>query len=362
MKILSDGSVIQSKFEVQGPPVAYDLYRKDYSLKQGIVQSIYYPEEKENVSKKYIEYDVFVLEERGDGSASTVIYPRCLTVDRFGTANNFERFTYQPAVKKDQQVYKQGAQVLLLTINGYTLPNRSIIIGGFSYPVNSQYKKEDGQFYEWQFNGVNIKVNKDGEYHLTFNTPIDPDGKKKDEKAAGTKIQILKDGKLKISDNEKQSWEIDRVAQKSTWTNGAESIIIDKKNKKIELISSGEIFEKAEKEKTTKTGKDYKVDAGGSVEEKAGKDIKMEAGGNIQQKAATNWQFEAGANITIKAGANVTIEGGGQLQLKGMMTMIGAGNTPVAGVGISQCMGIGNQGAPVMSNIITGSATVFVGA
>lgn len=362
MKILSDGSVIQSALSYEQHTRAKEIFRMDFALKKGVVTTIYYPDEEANLSKSFIEYDVVVVEERADGSASTVVYSHCQVMDIFGTANNFSYFTLQPSSSKDKEVYKNGAQVLLLAINGNASGGRGVIIGGLPYPPEKTPSKNDGQFYNWQFNGINIKIDKEGQYSLTFNTPIDVNRKKKDEKAAGTKIEIFKDGKMKLSDNEKQSWEIDRVNQKSVWTNGAESIIIDKKNKKIELISSGEVNEKISKQKTIKTGSDHKIDAGGSIEEQAGKDIKVEAKSNIIEKAGSNWQFEAGGNITIKAGGNVTVQGSGQAQFKGSMNMIGDGSVPAAGVGISQCFGIGNLGAPVMSNIITGSATVFIGS
>lgn len=362
MKILSDGSVIQSALSSAPKTKAKDVYRMDFGLKRGVVKAIYYPDEKQNVSKQFVEYDVIVTEERADGGAATVVYSRCQTLDMFGTPNNFETFTLQPNKEKEKGRYKQGAQVLLLAINGNASTGKGVIVGGLSYPFTTKPKKDDGQYYEWQFNGVNIKVDKEGQYSLTFNTPIDIDRKKKDEKAAGTKIEIFKDGRMKLSDNEKQSWEIDRVNQKSVWTNGAESITIDKKNKKIDLVSSGTTSETIAKEKTVKTGKDHKVDAGGSIEEKSGKDIKREAKANIQEKAGANWQFEAGGNVTIKAGGNVMIQGGGNAQLMGTVNMIGAGSVPAAGVGISQCIGTGNLGYPVISNIITGSATVLIGA
>lgn len=363
-KILKDGTVLTSTLNAAPRPKASAIYRMDFGLKRGVVKAIYYPEQKENVSKQFVEYDVIVTEERADGAAATVIYSRCQTMDKFATANNFETFTLQGNTSKDKGRYKQGAQVLLLAINGNAAAAKGVIVGGLSYPAATKPKAADGQYYEWQFNGIDIKVDKDGQYSITFNTPIDQDRKKKDEKAAGTELKIFKDGRLKISDNEKQSWEIDRVNQKSTWTNGAESITIDKKNKKIDLVSSGTTSETITDSKTVKVSKkDHTVEtASGSINEKSGKDINREAKGNVAEKAGANWTFEAGGNVTIKGGGNVMIQGGGTAQLKGVTNLIGDGSVPAAGVGISQCMGIGNLGIPVMSNIITGSATVLIGA
>ncbi len=364
MKIGKDGSVTQSTLSSQGSTPASQVYRMDFALKKGVVTQIYYTEDPNNKTKQFIEYDVVVIEERADGGNSTVTYSRCQTMDRFGTSNNFEHYTLQPNVKKDGANYTKGAQVLLLAINGNASGGRGIIVGGISYPHTKKATKDDGQFYEWQFNGINVKVDKDGQYIMTFNSPIDVDGKKKDSKAAGTTFQIFKDGKLKISDNEKQSWEIDRVNQKSTWGNGADSIVIDKKNKKIDLTSTGTTSETIAKSKDVNIKeKDHSVTTkAGSINENSGKDINEKAKANIVNKAGANWTINAGGNATINAGGNLTMTGGGTAQLKGTLNLIGDGNVPAAGVGISQCMGTGNAGYPVFSQILTGSATVLIGS
>lgn len=361
MKILSDGSVLSSNTTPNARPKAKELYRNNFALKTGTVTAIYYPENKQNITKQFVEYDVVVIEERADGAGATTTYSRCQTMDRFGTPNNFEHFTLQSNTEKEKGRYKKGAQVLLLCINGNGGSGKAVIVGGQSYPYSTKPKADDGQFYEWQFNGINIKVDKDGQYTMTFNTPIDVDGKKKDSKAAGTVFQILKDGKLKIYDNEGQFWEIDRANQKSTWGNGKESIILDKKNKKIEVVSSGDMNETIAGAKSVKVTKDHTITTDGSINEKSGKDISSEAKANIMEKAGANWTFEAGANATIKAGGNVMVQAGGTAQFKGVINLIGDGSVPAAGVGISQAIGTGNLGAPVVSTIITGSATVLIG-
>ena len=364
MKILSDGSVIQSALSVEPQTRAKEAYRMDFALKRGVVIAIYYPEDKHNLNKQFIEYDVLTADERADGSTSSVVYSRCQAIDRFGSPNNYEYYTYQPHKETNGNVYKKGAQVLLLALHGNAAGGRAVIVGGLPYPKEQKPKKEDGQFYEWQFNGINIKVDKDGQYSLTFNSPIDQDGKKKDEKAAGTKIEIFKDGKMRLSDNAGQFWEIDRVNESSTWGNGSESIKIDKKNKKIELNSGGDFSETVKNSKTIKVeSKDYTVSTGsGSINEKSGKDITLDAKANIKQKSGAAWQIEAGGNVSIKAGGAVNIEGGSMAKLKGQINMIGDGSVPAAGVGISQCIGTGNNGAPVISDIITGSSTVLIGS
>lgn len=364
MKKLSDGTIVSSTYNINPKKTLKEATRLDFSFKRGIVIAIHYPEQETNISKKFIEYDVLAVDSRADGASSSITYYRCQTMDKFGTTNNYERFTLQKTKEKKGKKFENGAQVLVLAVDGSGSAGKAVIVGGYSYPYQTTPKKDDDQFYEWQFNGINVKVNKDGEYRLTFNTPIDVSGKKKDDKAAGTVFEILKDGKLKISDNEGQYWEIDRVNQTSTWGNGQESIVLNKKDKKIDLVSSGTTSETITKSKsTTVNEKDHLVETkGGSIIEKAGKDIQQDAKSNISVKAGSSISFESGGSFNIKAGGSLSIKAGGMVSIKGSKVKMGSGNKKAAGVGISKCLGTGNKGKPVNSTIITGSSTCFIGA
>jgi hypothetical protein len=362
MRILADGTVISSHLDFGGQTTAGEIYRANFSIKAGTIFDIHYPEQATNLSKRFVEYDVRVVESRHDGSVSTVVYQRCLVSDKFGSSNNFEHFTLQAASEKEGELYKNGAQVLVMALNGNANSGNAIIVGGVSAQYGTDPKKDDGQFYEWQFNGINVKVDKDGQYSLTFNSVIGPDGKKADDKAAGTQLMIYKDGRMKIADNEGQSWEIDRVNKKSTWGNGNDSIVIDKKNKKINIISSGDMAEDIKNAKTVKSGKDHSIETtGGNISEKSSADIKQDAKGNISQKSGGNVDVTPGANFQVKAGGSIKMESSGIAQIKGAITMIGDGAVLAAGVGISQCLGIGALGVPVLSTIISGSSSVLIG-
>lgn len=352
---LNDGSVLPSVISQGTLPSAKNLIQNAIALKPGIVTAIYYTDDEKNLSKKEIEYDVAVSE-ISHGSTTISNYRNCKAIDLFGMSNNNQTQTYQP--DKDDGVPKNGSCVLVLCANGRPDGGNAFIIGGHSHPGKTKHTKDMGQFYEFNFNGINININKEGEYSLTFNTPIDAKGKKKDEKAAGTSLKIDKTGKLKISDNENQSWEIDRVAQKSQWTNGAETIVIDKKNKKVELQSSGEL--------STKSKKSTSIESEDKINVKAKADMSVSAGNlsveakSVKGKSSGNWEIQASGNVQVKAGGNVQVTAGGQAQLKGSQTLLGEGTTPVALVG-SMGMGIGNLGAPVSITIIQGSSTVLAG-
>lgn len=359
-KKLSDGTVVPSTLSMERPPSARDLLMADYALKVGTVTDIFYPEEKSNISQQNIEYNVMVSDINQQGNVTLRLYRNCLISNPFGMSNNNLTYTLQADNADDGRI-EFGSLVLLLCVSGQSSGGAAIIIGGAPHPNGTKYKKDDGQFYDFNFNGINYNINKDGEWTLTFNTPVDKNGKKLDEKAAGTQIKIDKEGKLKLSDNEGQLIELDRVNQKATWSNGADFIVIDKKNKKIELSSSGDLSSKSTKKTEVSSDDNMTISSKKDISAKSDANMQVEAKSNMSQKSGANWQVKANANVTIKAGANVLIEGGTLAQLKGNITMLGAGSVPVAAVGVSICLGTGNAGFPVVSQILTGSATVFVG-
>lgn len=363
MKILRDGSIIQSSLSLMDLGQANQVYFHDVSVKKGVVTAIYYPDEPDNISKQWIEYDVLAVEENSDGSVSTVTYLRCQVVDLFGAPDAYIRYTLRPPKEQKEGEYVKGSQVLVLAASGNTGYGRAFIIGGY-YNINSftpPAKKEDGQFYEFFFNGVQIKIDKEGQYSLTYNSVVDADGKKADEESAGTRFFIDKEGALILEDKNQQTIKIDRKGELIFIGTEEGQIVINKKEKTIQLKSAGKIMQEATEDMQLK-GKDVNIEAEGKMAIKTQQDVNIEAQANLQMKAGANWKIDISGNATIKAGGNLTLEGGINAQLKGsVLTQLGAGSVPAAGVGISQAFGV-NGGGPMMSNIITGSATTLIGS
>ena len=357
---LPDGSFIPSNLSLEPLPEAHSQFMVDFSFKQGTIVKVYYPSDPANLSQQFIEYDVLVAKRDMRSGANFLIYKNCQVSDKFGAVNNYEDFTLQAATSIKNGVPVGGSTVTVLCIDATAISARAIIVGG---KKSRLYKPEesDGQFHEYQFNGINIKVNNDGEYTIIQNTPIDQSGNQADKAAAGTQLKIDKDGRFAISDNESQSITFDRVSKNVTWTNGNDSVVVDKANKKVILTSSGNVESTSSKDTNLTSNGDENLSAQGSINLSSGKDISAKASGNRQDKIGSNWQIQVGGNVNLQAGGNVQLQASGTAQLNGTINMIGTGAVPVAAVGVSQCIGIGNLGAPVVSTIITGSSTVLVG-
>jgi hypothetical protein len=360
-KILPDGSVIPSEFSVTKKlPNNNDHQFSNLALRVGKIINIYYPDNDRNISKKYIEYDVRCAQSNRGTGANFIIYRNCRLQNTFGSSNNFLTYTFKPNQAENNRL-KKGSNVLFMCLDGI-VSSGCIILGAYDNPEQTKkYSEEDGQFYDFNFNGINLNINKDGEFTIAFNSPTDDEGNLVNKEAQGTQIKIDKDGKVKISDNEDQSWEIDRVNKTSTWTNGKESITIDKANQTVSLNSSGEL--------NTHSDKATSIDSGDAINLSSQKDLSVSSESNLSMKSSSNmsmnssgnWQVQVSGNAQIQASGNLIMEGGAVAQMKGEINMIGEGSAPVGVVGTSISIGVGNLGAPVVSTLLTGSSTVLVG-
>lgn len=367
-----DGTHIPQMFQAAAPSSALHQHTNSFSLKEGVVTAIIYPDQKENISKKDIEYNVAIVEYIQGVGANLQEYRNCRIWDMFGATNNHLNYTMQPSSTKIDDVggkanktsFDDGNRVMLLCIGGVAQAGYAVIIGGLKHSDGKIYSSADGQFYDFNFNGIQQLINKDGELVITFNSPIDQKGKKANEKAAGTVLKIDKDGRWTVYDNENQAIKIDRVAKKIEIQNGSESIIVNKSDKSISLKSAGNITETAGKDMNLKSSSATKIESGGQMQLKSGGQLRSESAGTMEMKSGGQWRLQASGNVIIQSGGNVSLIGGDGpiLQSQGPIVTGGNGGVPAAGVGISQAVGIGNLGFPVISTIITGSSTFFIGS
>lgn len=175
-----------------------DLRRSEFKFRLGVVTDIYPPNHKKNKSKRYTEYmvDVFVMED----AATTKPYPAVVS-DTFASAS--DKFSFTPRITKtDPTKYgiTEGSFVAVLCINADT--QRALIIGGFpnpNLPVISQ-DPDEGHHLFFEFNGLMIKINKDGELVLFRKGATNEDGTVKDGYVdnSGAEITLLKDGSVSI--------------------------------------------------------------------------------------------------------------------------------------------------------------------
>jgi hypothetical protein len=269
-----------------------------------------------------------------------------MSIDAFGGVSDF--FNKKLRKPKDSKKVKEsgalkkqnGSIVLLLCIDGSS--EQAIIIGSIQHPDRKTGKltKALGQHLEGEYNGLNYKIDKDGALSILFKSATDNNGKPADEKAGGASWKIEKDGSIQFSDGNKELIRLDKT--KKTITVVAEA--------DISMTTDANINATAKKNISAKSTADMLLEAGGSFTAKSGGAFNITSEGPVSLKAP-DMKVAVDNMLQIKAST---------IAMSAPSIMLGDGGTPAL-ILSTQFLGIGNLGAPVISQAIGPfSATVFI--
>lgn len=265
---LPDGTVIPSYFgaETMGTTTAPNSFG-NVALRQGEVRAIIYPNDPKNLSKTVVEYHVAVQVRDGTGPAAIVNYPNCQVANLFGGTADRLRYTYRPQTHEPEkrQVLSDGSKVMVLCINGET--RRAYIVGGLNEDTTPE-KAEDGHNLRFEFNGVQVTINKDGELQARFRGATKIDGTladSADANAEGSTVTFTKEGGIRLSTKDAQQF-----------------LFLDHQNKKLSILADEQ----------------WQVDVNGSIDFTAGDTVKF--------KGAKTCTIEMDDRVYIKsAGVHV---------------------------------------------------------
>lgn len=321
------------------------------TLKVGIVIDVFDTDNKRNISKKILEYDVMVVEQNQNSSMEPVIYKNCINIDGFGGVADFFEYKLRPVPKKTKNAgtpvstnFKEqlGNMVLLLCIDGSS--DKGIIIKSVTHQGRkTNLNKDNGLHLEGEYNGLNWKIDKEGALTVTFKTATDNDGKPKDEQVGGSFIKMDKEGSTQIDTNLKGD--------------EATSLKVDKKNKGI-VIKAGQNI-------SINATKDISIQAEGKIDGKA-KSVAFEAEGTAKYSAKSSITIQGKSMVSIEGG-NVMLKGQNTVMVEGRQFMVNAskiflGSGGGAVTSLTKFVGTGNMGAPVTCTAVGPySKSVFIG-
>jgi hypothetical protein len=160
----------------------------DTSMKVGTIIAAYSPSDKGNFSQSVWEYDVAAMTSRGMESATTTIYRNCHMQSYFGGIA--DKCLWTPNVQVNEKdasgnptakITSPGTTVLIECVQGITF--YGVIVGAVqpegAGPETEDFGDGSGGMvptYAWQYNGVRVDINKDGEVTITRKGPTKPDG------------------------------------------------------------------------------------------------------------------------------------------------------------------------------------------
>lgn len=166
-------------------------------LLQGEVKEKILPTDSRSQSQKYIEYAVDIEYRKGSGAITVTRFPNCLLVNQFGGVGDRTTYTLRPDSKAPEgdSTFTTGSKVLVMCVNGDV--SHAYIIGGIR--EDGDKDSESGHHLHFEFNGVQAKINDDGELTITYRGKTQVDGSldsSADTEAEGSTIKFSKDGTI----------------------------------------------------------------------------------------------------------------------------------------------------------------------
>lgn len=343
---LSNGAILPHGLLGEDPTAILGGFQKSYqnfALRIGVVVSSYPVNNDGNKSKLAMEYDVLVVEQNADKGATTIMYRNCLHAEGLGSIADFFEVALRPKKNKTRKgdsvdlKGQDGAIVLLLCLDG--MSDKGIIIKSLTHPDRKTTLTDEGPRLEGEYNGVNIKVEKDGSCTLTFKGSTDNSGKVIDSSQGNTVVKIEKDGSYQV--NHKTVTQRHDKNGKSNLT--ADDDISNTTKKNFNITANENVQIKATKDFTLQCDK-LLAEAQGSATLRC-QQLEVTAESEIMMKTS-QYQLEAENLAKIKS-TTVIVEG--------QVMLGGAGGQPVLLLS-TQFIGNGNLGLPVISNAISGYA------
>ena len=201
----------------------------NYVLRTGEILDIIYPDDTRSVSKRFIEYNVFV-EHKENNTGHGRLYHNCYQMSPLGGLADKSLWTLRidpnnvTAQKNNLGKSGVGSKALVLCIDGSYAS--AVILGGIR---NDQDKDDEtirknlGHHGFFIFNGVKFQVNDDGSCQLSYQGKTKADGKWDNsvknvtEDSLGTNIKIEANGNVSVSTNgDKEQILVDHVKGKIT--------------------------------------------------------------------------------------------------------------------------------------------------
>lgn len=344
---LDNGAVLPFGLMSGYPSGLLEGFKKTYqnsSLRVGIVRETYAISDSKNVSKLVPEYDVMAFEQNEDKGSTVITYKNCMAAAALGSIADFFEATLRKLKKKTSKGEtpspsgQNGALVLLLCLD--SMSEKAIIIGALTHPDRKTTLVDSDPHLEGEYNGVNIKVEKDGSTTLTFKGATDNDGKIIDDTQGNTVMKIEKDGSYQV--NHKTITQ--RLDKKGMASLTADDDISNTTKKNFNVTTTESINFKATKDFNLNVVK-LLAQASGEASLQCQK-LAVQSQSDINLKGST-LAVEAESMASIKATSIV---------LDGMVALGGAGGQPVL-ILSTMFIGTGNLGIPVISNAISGFAT-----
>jgi hypothetical protein len=318
---------------------AFNKTYQNHAIRAGIVVKRYEIEDKSNVSKLAIEYDVMVIEQDANMGSTPILYKNCLSADGLGAIADFFEKKFRKQKKADKKtrgmdfVGQDGAIVLLMCLDG--AGEKALIVGGLKHPERKTKLVGKEEILAGEYNGVAITVGEDGSCNLTFKGATNNDGTPKDSSQGNTTVDIEKDGSFQVK-NKGVTQRMEKAGKYSLTTEDSTTVTA---KKEISLNTEDKFSLKAKSDASIECVKMALKASGSANLEMQSLDLMSQGEANLK---AQMFSIEAQSLAKVKASTIV---------LDGFVSLGSAGGTPALTLN-TQFLGVGNLGIPVISTAI----------
>lgn len=340
MKI-STGAVLPSAFlspDYRSAIAGFNKTYRNYPIRIGLVTSAYSPEDDNNRSKLGYEYDVLVIEQDENRSIAPIRYRNCISIDSLGGIVDFLEKRYRPQSKvEDKQSQgvafdkQDGSIVLMMCIDGSS--EKGVIIGGVNHPDRKSQLVDN--FLAFEANGIAFSIAEDGSAKFQFKGATQTDGSPVDPEQGTTTIQVESDGTVQIS----HAGGIFRFEKNGKITIQNEGEFSLKSVGDASITTSGNLSLSSEKDLSLKMSK-LIIEAQGAASLRS-QSLDISTSTKVDLKTVM-MDIVAESSLRVRS-SSVTVEG--------QVFLGAAGGQPLV-LPVTQFLGIGNKGAPVLSTAV----------
>jgi hypothetical protein len=282
-------------------------------------------------------------------------YPNAVSIKSLGGIYNYEETVLKDSEKSFSgemgvSVYDEnldGNVVYVMFLDGHG--NVPVIVGSAEHPRKSKYKKSsksDGRFSLKEFNGVELSIDKDSNYQIKHVGRRDPDGKILNQAAVDSLIKLFGNGDVELNPYGSTTdlrIKMTKSSKKLEMNAQGNSVVIDSNGIKIKDKFNNEI-----------------ILQNGNITINAAGDTILNSTGNTTVNSTGDVSVTTSATATFSGDGGTNVGGSGVTNIDGSIVNLAGGGVPVARLG-DMAVGVGNLGAPVISNIAQGSPKVTSG-
>lgn len=239
MRKLPDGSIVNSYFHVKKSDTGADVKNQGMRTVLGQVDKIHYIDDQTNVSKKFVEYDVIIRDERGGQSTlKNVRHESTLggTNDYDETVLEANEVAFSGKLEAGNLFSNKNGTLVYVSFRDGSF-DKPYIEGTVMHPKKLGAKRSEGIRKLGEFRGVEWNINAKGELIITYRGNRSADGKLIRPATGPTVIKIDEQGVFTITDNEDQKVEVNRTNRTISFSNGV-TVTVDGANDKFTVQTS----------------------------------------------------------------------------------------------------------------------------